>query len=182
MNYRRVLQGRTYLYIICCFLFTCFSCTFSDDESSNNYLTVNGVDYDLTYGIIDDDGTNYSITGRYYDLCFKSSASDYPSDYIRFTVLSTSTTRLQEDTYSYNNNGVGELWDVEIGTDLLYDNSMNAISGQRLSGDYYVSSGSVIISRHGDYYEFTIDIEMVINNKSYTIQGYYTGLLHQESL
>jgi hypothetical protein len=150
-------------------------------EEAPKYLEINGESADLTIGTIDDNGTNSSITYREYVLTFASSDTK-PSDYIRFTLYSTSTSRLEEGTYNYEylGYGAGDFSWLKVGKDIQYDNSGVAISGTRINESDYDYEGTVTVSMEDDLYKFVFDLTGVDGDVSYTVMGEFSDLLKEQ--
>lgn len=161
---------------------SCFtSPDFVDDELIDNYFQFNNFEYELSYGAIDDDGTNHEITGRYYDISLKSGNSFHPTNYIQFSLLSNSTSRLQEGIYLYNDSTQGELWGVKLGVDLIYDETNNAVDGQRIDISSSINYGVIDIQMKNGDYVFEFEFEFNCQNEKHKLTGYFTDILHEEN-
>jgi hypothetical protein len=158
-----------------------FSCT-SDSDLDNpklkNHFRLDNQDFPLTYGIIEDLGSNYQITGRYYNIDIQSSYGYYPTNFIRFKILSNSTSRLQEGTYNFSTEKASAFWNVEIGTNMSYDTAGQPVSGKRFYLDRSKYTGTIDISKlNGNYlFEFSFsDSKDSLKN----ITGRFTDILHE---
>lgn len=158
-------------------------CTFSPDGTKpDNHFSICDTNYFLDYGVIKDYGTNYEITGRNYTILLKSANSFIPANYVNFDIVSTSTSRLNEGTYSFNeDNEAGTFSQVEIGYDLKYDQTYNAVEGKRIYADTYMKTGQIELSMENGDYVFEFDFELMSNDSTYHITGYFTDVLHDES-
>lgn len=150
-------------------------------EEAPKYLEINGESADLTMGTIDDNGTNSSITYREYVLTFASGESK-PSDYIRFTLYSTSTSRLEEGTYTYTylGYGAGDISWLKVGKNIQYDNSGVAISGTRINESDFDFEGTVTVSMEDDLYKFVFDLTGVDGDLNYIVKGEFSDLLKEQ--
>jgi hypothetical protein len=159
------------------------SCTFTPEELTiDNYFKVKDKEFDLNYALIEDFGTNYDITSRYYTIGLQSENTQYPRDFIKFSILSTSTTRLNEGTYKFGYNSPGTFFDIEIGTELVYDYKFIAVSGERFYIDSDMKNGKIEISKKNDNYVFDFDFELLSSNSTYHITGYFTDVLHEDPI
>lgn len=148
-------------------------------ELPNKFFEINGESYSLEVGQMIDYGTNYDITYRTYDLGFASSSST-PKNYISFYLYSNSTTRIEEGTYSYEYIGSkGSITDVNVGINLTYDGSGEAISGTRFSDYTSTFEGTVTISKKNDNYSFVFDLTITDDDETYTITGEYNDVLSE---
>jgi len=166
------------------FLFGFFnSCTVKpDDLSTDNYFKIKDKEYHLNYALIEDYGTDYEITSRSYTIGLQSGNSDYPSNFMKFSILSTSTTRLNEGIYEFGYNSPGTFCDLEIGTELRYDDTFVAVSGERIYVDSELKNGTIEISKKNGDYVFEFDFELKSVDGSYHIIGYFTDVLHEETI
>lgn len=157
------------------------SCS-TEEERPTSYFSLNGSNYELPYGFIDDDGTNSDITYRMYDI-FLSNSSDYPENYIEFTILSNSTERLEEGVYSYQYfYEEGCFTYFALGHSIKYDASGEAISGTRMS--YYSIEdleGTITVEKEDGDYKFIFDLTFTFENNNYNLEGMYWDSLTQYS-
>lgn len=144
-----------------------------EEERPSSYYSINGEIYEIPLGFIDDDGTNSEITYRYYDILL-SDHLEIPQNYIAFTIHSLSTQRLAEGTYEFSSYGKGVFNYFELGQNIKYDSSGEAISGVRMS--YYNISnvdGTIIVEQEDGDYRFIFEISFEYNSKNYEIKGEY---------
>lgn len=159
-------------------IFVLNSCGDSDTTALAKYMTINGAKVRLAVAEISDYGVDEDITYREYRLSFKSSASN-PANYLTFYIYSTSTTRLQEGTYTYQYAPIesGILSYTEVGSNLQYDGSGQAVSGKRISESNSAYSGTVSVSKKNDNYYFVFDLIADYDGSIYTIEGEYNDVL-----
>lgn len=170
----------TRIFMFTIIIFTAISCYENPEiEENNNYFTISTEKYPISYGVIKDLGTNYEITGRFYEISFKSSNSQLPENQLKFKILSTSTTRLNEGTYNFGRNEIGKFYNIELGYDLVYDQTYNAIDGSRLYLDSHINNGEIVISKVNGNYAF--EIELNTSDTQYDVIGYFSDVLHDET-
>jgi hypothetical protein len=157
------------------------SCSFpSDTETIDNQFNYKNKTYKLSYGVVEDYGTNYDITGRYYIIGLQSDEYQYPKDYFKFTIMSTSTSMLKEGVYTFGSSQPGGFWNVEIGTDLVYDYKNNAISGQRLDADSEIKGGEMDITMVNGNFVFDFTFKIASGDTIIPLTGYFTDVLHED--
>ena len=153
------------------------SCGVTDVEPK--VLEIDGEQAQLNVGYIGDWGTNDDLTYRQYELTF-ADVADHPSNYLSFDVFSTSTLRLQEGTYYYDNSyESGAITNVITGKNIEYDAGGKAVAGLRLSDWTWDYSGSVTISMEADIYTFEFDLTAEKDDQTHTIKGEFTELLEE---
>lgn len=164
---------------VCVFMFN--SC--GEVEEVSKYLTVNGTKVELSSATLSDYGTDDDITYREYVLRFKTSGT-YPSTYLEFNIYSTSTTRLEEGTYTYQYSPIEEgiLSYGEFGYNLVYDNTGVATSGVRIEEESAETfTGTVTVSKKNDNYLFVFDLVASEGDQTYTIEGEFNDVLTSTS-
>lgn len=174
-----VLFSKTFVLIAS--LFIVQACFRTDDfEQQKNFLKIENEEYLLNYGVIEDFGTNYDISGRYYDITLQSSGYYTASNFIKFRILSTSTSRLQEGKYEFGGSDPGNFWDVEIGNKLQYDSKGVAISGKRWYLNESQNKGFITISKLNDNYLFEYSFTANADTSNTIISGRFTDVLHED--
>lgn len=149
-------------------------------QNQKNYVDVETKVYQLSYGIIDDLGTNYEISGRYFDITLQSSGYYYASNFIKFRILSNSTNRLEEGQYEFGGSAPGNFWNVEIGTNLQYDDKGEAINGKRWYLNEKQNKGIVVISKLNDNYLFEYSFTANADSSKTIIIGRFNDVLHED--
>lgn len=149
-----------------------------DDETTKNFLKVDGTDYDLSKGFL----INYGIYGssNNIDLVLISSGITVhevmglpdsvsgTGNAIYFELYSTSGDKLQLGDYIYNDSG-------DAGTFDWADYLLNWNATQLPDADFTnITSGTVKVINNGTEYELSFSGKDS-NNK--TISGYYKGSL-----
>ncbi|MCG8702384.1 MAG: hypothetical protein MI922_30310 [Bacteroidales bacterium] len=172
----RVTLFLTNLVVLALFLTSCDSTI----EPAEKYMTVNGKKIELEKAYIYDWGTNSDITYREYEITFETEGT-YPSDYLEIDFFSSSTTRLNEGTYTYKEYyyAGGNLSNIYVGLNLQYDDKGEAVSGTRFSDWDTDFTGTVTISKKNDNYMFEFDLETEYDGQEYKITGVYNDVLKE---
>lgn len=163
-------------------VFVMFSCGDGtvEDTTPDNYLEVNGVSYDLTSGVINQDQPNLEASPQYRKFTFEiESSSSNPTSYINFSIYSPSTTSLSDGTYTYQYWGAANnCSDIKIGFDLVYE-SYTAVSGTIISESYLDDSynNTISVASSGDDNIYTFDLKFIKDNTTYLVKGRYEGAL-----
>ncbi len=151
------------------------SCNKDDDNSISNEFLLNGNNYALSKGFIEDFGDNGN--GSYdFDVVLTSSSINYSDatgdysgtgDLIYLDLNSSSETGLVSGTYNYSSNRSALTFvDAQVATDF------NALT---LTGDTFeVVGGTVEIEINGN--EVTIDFNLTLAGNN-TVEGNYKGTL-----
>ncbi len=171
---------RSLLFLSTLFVLVLGSCS-GDEEEAAGVLTVNGTSYDLDYGMIYDHGTDTELTYRTYEIAFKTSDTPTPSNYITFYIRSTSTSRLQEGTYTYEYySGKGAFSYPKIGFDVKYDSKNEAVEGTILSYSRCDFEGTIEVSKKDGDYLFEIEIEATKGDEKYTVTSDFNDALQDD--
>ena len=160
------------------------SCENEDNEDKKNYLRIGETEYNLSSGLLDDNGPyrdvmeDFQYDGYNLDLKLVSSGITISTDeglsgtglMIAFEMFSSEEGKLSEGTYVYE-----DTKPYSTGT---YDWAVYLTNWplEESSNDEWVNiTGKVAIERNGSEYEIDIDCTDK-NGKS--IKGYYKGNLH----
>ena len=154
-----------------------YSC--GEVEVPNKFFELDEERIELSVGKIDDWGTDNDISYRTYRLGF-ADFTDNPENYISFRILSYSTTRIEEGTYTYQFlPEEGEITSIQVGVDLAYDSSGEAIAGTRFSESNSEFDGTITVSKKNDNYCFVFDIIITRDDETYSLTGEYNDVLSE---
>jgi hypothetical protein len=174
----KLVKGLLILLLAAPILFV--SCSDDDDDDDNgktNEFTLDGTDYGLNSGIIenygqwsDDEDYNFDVTLLGSGLTYDATEDEFTGtgSAIYFEMYSASMDDLQAGTYNYDADETGAGGTFDIGMIVIdYDSSTEL-------GTYnYCTAGTVVVAKSGSDYEFTITLTMNGN----TVTGYYKGAL-----
>lgn len=160
-----------------------FSCT--TIESDPSYVMLDGKQFNVSIGKIDDDGTNSNdLTYRIYDLEF-SNKTEYPSTVFSLTIYSTATTApLRVGTYNYSllGNEAGTFSYFVLGVNREYDDTNTLVSGTTIDDyNHSVDQGQITISRDDDD-RYVFDFEITVkddNDNTKVLEGHINLVLEE---
>ena len=154
------------------------TCSKEGDEDAG-FLNIDGRNYVLTYGLVDEAGLSEDNSYRNYWLRFQSAEGDQPSHFIVLKLYSYSTTAIEEGIYSYDflPTEAGFFTWVKVGYELQYDEEGELIGGTVLL-DSYVEEGSLVVTREGELLKFEFSIKFIKNLTAYIISGEFKDVLH----
>lgn len=172
---KRVLRLITTLFSIFIILSSCIS-----DKADTGFIKINETSFTLTFGLVEDYGTNNDISYRNYWIRLQSSMGDQPVHFIVFNLYSTSTVKIGEGTYTYkiSPNQGGEFTWVKVGYNIQYDDAGVKVAGTILL-DSDVDVGTIVITNQGDYNKIEFDIVIKKNSVTYTVKGEFKDILHE---
>jgi hypothetical protein len=155
------------------------SCSKEGNEDAG-FLNIDGNNYVLTYGLVDEAGLGPDNSYRNYWLRFQSSMGDQPSHFIVFKLYSYSTSAIEEGTYTYNyiQTEAGLFSWVKAGYDLQYDEEGELVGGTVLL-DSQVEEGSLVVTREGEILKFEFTIKFIKNNTTYLATGEFKDVQHE---
>jgi hypothetical protein len=153
----------------------------SKDDTKPSQFSIDGSQYNLNIGTIDDYGTNNNLTYRSYSLELKDKETK-PSAYIKFRMYSPSTTRLEEGTYSYTYDNYEKnrfSW-VVFAHSLVYDNNGVITSGKIFDEEDYLIVGTITVGKNSSIYTFDFDFTATDrndNSRTYSLKGHFEKTL-----
>jgi len=156
-----------------------------DDNTEEilNKIYINDEEIEFHEAFIHDLGTNFEITHRKYKLSFQTPQGDYPKNFITFTIVSPSTTGLEEGFYEYTSVFmIGTINSVKFGKGITYDDALQAIDGLRISDASAQCEGNIDIRLIDRKYHFTLDLELTQNDSTYKITGEYNAGLKEADI
>jgi hypothetical protein len=150
----------------------------SDDDAG--FISIDGSNYVLTYGLVNDVGSNTTLGYRNFWLRFQSSAGDKPEHFIVFLIYSNDTLKIGEGNYNYDVSpeSAGDFSWIKVGYNIQYDNAGEATDGTFFY-DSDVKEGTLVITKAGDEHKFEFNITFDKNNIVYTITGEFKDVLHE---
>lgn len=164
-----------YHSIIFIIISLCFACE-TIDNSTDNYLRVNGADYSLSVINISDKGYTSGSPGyQTYEVNISTPSYASTENFISFRLYSPLENELSDGTYSYNYLTAANYCSyVEIGFDLQYDSNEDVIAGTILTEDFidYSYNNTITVDEEASYFSF--DLKFSENDSIYTIKGEYT--------
>ena len=168
-----------FLVLSVSFILLFATCSKEGDENAG-FINIDGSNYVLTYGLVDDAGLGGDNSYRNYWLRFQSSEGDQPSHFIVFKLYSLDTLIIEEGTYTYDyiKTEAGLFTWVKVGYDLQYDEEGEIIGGTVLL-DSYVEEGSMVVTREGELLNFEFNIKFIKNLTAYTVSGEFKDVLNE---
>ena len=156
-------------YLLILSIFTVFaitSCSSDDDSGSNSngtnassdsYLEIEGDNYQLRSGVIEDYGEGSNETFNFDITLISTNVTSINGEFIPegdsytgiyFELWSDNSSDLAEGTYSYSNS--------EDGFTYTYSEIHKDISTDTFTGEYIdITSGELEVNKNGNNYEFT---------------------------
>ncbi len=176
------MKVKVYLMVLLVGLF--FAQCEKAEELDKSYVKINGEEYSLTKGYIDDEGTDQAISYRSYDLQFQNAETDNPKTFFYFEIKSTSTERLEEGVYNYNSwFEKGEFSTPVLKYNLEYDDGGQIVSGTAITESIADDiSGTVTISKDNGNYVFDIDLVFTVDGQTKNVEIHFNNSLAESYL
>jgi hypothetical protein len=160
-----------------------FTACSKEGDKDAGFLAIDGKNYILTYGMVDEAELGGNDSYRNYWLRFQSSEGDHPSHFIFFNLCSFSTSAIEEGTYTYDyiQTEAGDFTWVKVGYDLQYDEDGELTDGTLLL-DSYVEEGSLVVTAEGELLKFEFNIRFIRNQTTYVITGEFRDVLYDRDI
>lgn len=155
------------------------SCKDDEEPEKSNQMTIAGVEYELSYGVIENYGIWSSVEAHNFDVTLLSSGFTVHEvneeidsisgigNGISFELFSSDSTDLAVGEYVYDANEEGNA-----GT-FIYAGAVTNYNIETGEGpEYDITGGKVTVNQNGSTYELSIDCTTDDNK---TITGYYKG-------
>jgi len=166
-------------FVLSAIVMLLFAACSKEGNEDAGFLKVDGNNYVLRYGLVDEVVMGADDGFRNYWLRFQSSEGDQPSHFIVFKLSSYSTTAIEEGTYSYDflPTEAGFFTWVKVGYDLQYDDE-GELTGGTVLLDSFVEEGSLVVTGEGEPLKFEFNIKFIKNDITYIVSGEFEDVLN----